>query len=611
VRFLAPAFLAGAALIALPIILHLLRRDVAPRVPFTAVRLLRAAPVDRTRSRRLRDVILLAARVTALLLLAAAFARPYRASVRGNTPLTLIAVDRSFSMGAPGTFERARALAQTEIDRAAGARVAVIAFDDRPDVVAGPGLAGDARAALAKLTPGAGATRYTALLERAAELAGGETAARLVVISDLQRSGFTDSPASLPKDIDLQIRDAGGARANLAIDDLDVRDGRVRVAVHNYGEASATTTLRVGAPSAPGVGRPIQLGAGASVSIALDAPVVIGPIEASITDPAGYPADNERFAVAGPRALPQILVLSGADGAGDGFYLTRALLAGDDRGAIFDVKVLTGQQFSALPPGDIAQAAAVVLLSTEGIHRRAAASFTALFNAGGGAFVAAGPDTDPAVLSRLFALEPGLTAGEDSRPGVLGVSDLRHPVFRPFNGLSANLGQIAFTREWRIGGDQLWRPVAHFSTGAPALVERSVGNGRVLLFASDVDRRWNDFPLHAMFVPFVQEAVRYVAARRPAAGSIPVADVPADVSATPGIVSISGRARPVNVDARESAVERMTPAEFTGAVTRSGAADRRSDRRRGQEREASQGLWRYGLALMLVTLVAEAFVGAR
>jgi hypothetical protein len=58
-------------------------------------------------------------------------------------------------------------------------------------------------------------------------------------------------------------------------------------------------------------------------------------------------------------------------------------------------------------------------------------------------------------------------------------------------------------------------------------------------------------------------------------------------------------------------VERMTPAEFTGAVTRSGAADRRSDRRRGQEREASQGLWRYGLALMLVTLVAEAFVGAR
>ena len=35
--FLTPLYLAGAALIALPIVLHLLRRDVAPPVPFTAV----------------------------------------------------------------------------------------------------------------------------------------------------------------------------------------------------------------------------------------------------------------------------------------------------------------------------------------------------------------------------------------------------------------------------------------------------------------------------------------------------------------------------------------------------------------------------------------------
>ena len=39
--FLYPIFLAGAVAIAIPIALHLLRRDVAPEVPFTAVRLLR------------------------------------------------------------------------------------------------------------------------------------------------------------------------------------------------------------------------------------------------------------------------------------------------------------------------------------------------------------------------------------------------------------------------------------------------------------------------------------------------------------------------------------------------------------------------------------------
>ena len=53
--FLYPAFLAGALAIAIPIALHFLRRDVAPEVPFTAVRLLRRSPLEQTRRKRLRD----------------------------------------------------------------------------------------------------------------------------------------------------------------------------------------------------------------------------------------------------------------------------------------------------------------------------------------------------------------------------------------------------------------------------------------------------------------------------------------------------------------------------------------------------------------------------
>ena len=76
--FLFPAFLIGGLAIAVPIVLHLLRRDVAPEVPFSAVHLLHKTPIERSKRRRLRDLLLLAARVAALLLLAAAFARPYR-----------------------------------------------------------------------------------------------------------------------------------------------------------------------------------------------------------------------------------------------------------------------------------------------------------------------------------------------------------------------------------------------------------------------------------------------------------------------------------------------------------------------------------------------------
>ena len=46
-RFLTPAYLIGGILITLPIVLHWLRSDVAPRVPFSAVRLLAARPIER------------------------------------------------------------------------------------------------------------------------------------------------------------------------------------------------------------------------------------------------------------------------------------------------------------------------------------------------------------------------------------------------------------------------------------------------------------------------------------------------------------------------------------------------------------------------------------
>src|SRR4051812_46227395 len=120
---LTPLYLLGAALIALPIVLHLLRRDVAPPVPFTAVSLLRKSPVDRSRRHRLRDLILLAARICALLLLAGSFARPYLTGAPATTRTTVIAVDRSFSMSAPSRFDRARTLAREAIDTAAGDRI--------------------------------------------------------------------------------------------------------------------------------------------------------------------------------------------------------------------------------------------------------------------------------------------------------------------------------------------------------------------------------------------------------------------------------------------------------------------------------------------------------
>ena len=88
-------------------------------VPFGTVRFLRRAPVEHARRRRLREWLLLALRTLALVLLALSFARPYLVDTRAAQagPVTVIAVDTSYSVSAPQQVERARALARRALER--------------------------------------------------------------------------------------------------------------------------------------------------------------------------------------------------------------------------------------------------------------------------------------------------------------------------------------------------------------------------------------------------------------------------------------------------------------------------------------------------------------
>ena len=67
----------------------------------------------------------------------------------------------------------------------------------------------------------------------------------------------------------------------------------------------------------------------------------------------------------------------------------------------------------------------------------------------------------------------------------------------------------------------------------------------------------------------------------------------------------------VNIDVRESAIDRLTPAEFATLVSRAPAPPLSQPLRVAEQTEARQGYWRYGLMLMLAALIAECFVGSR
>jgi hypothetical protein len=63
------------------------------------------------------------------------------------------------------------------------------------------------------------------------------------------------------------------------------------------------------------------------------------------------------------------------------------------------------------------------------------------------------------------------------------------------------------------------RVIARLSDQTPLLLERKIGEGRALLLASGLDNLTNDFPLHPIFVPFVEQTARYLSGTERRGGS--------------------------------------------------------------------------------------------
>ena len=138
-----------------------------------------------------------------------------------------------------------------------------------------------------------------------------------------------------------------------------------------------------------------------------------------------------------------------------------------------------------------------------------------------------------------------------------------------------------------------------------------------LVLASDLDNRWNNFPLHATFVPFLHEAIEYLSSHStPGAGYL-IGQVGADVR-EPGIVAMAAAGVPsatrrvaINVDPREADSARLSVDEFETAIVRVGDDVAPAVRVERRDEENRQHLWQYLMAAMLMLLVAEGVVAAR
>ena len=125
--FLAPWFLAGVALLGLPVWLHLLQQHKNTPLQFPSLMFFEKRTMTSTRQRRLRYIALLILRLLLLLLLAIAFSQPYfdqNVPISSGKRLKLIAIDNSFSMRRGSSLEDAKRAAQGE----AAGRAQVLSF---------------------------------------------------------------------------------------------------------------------------------------------------------------------------------------------------------------------------------------------------------------------------------------------------------------------------------------------------------------------------------------------------------------------------------------------------------------------------------------------------
>lgn len=226
--WLFPLYLAGAAAVVLPILLHLRRRPPKERVVFSSLMFLEKTPEILTKRSKLEQLLLLALRCLALLLLAIMFARPFvrggsDSLVAGKGEAVVLLVDTSASMQRSDLWSQAVKTITGRASKASPAdRVSLVLFDRESktlwsfdqDAKAAASRAAQIDAALKTAKPGWSATDLgRALVDAAGSFQRGGSSAeapakkRIVLVSDLQDGSKLDALRGFawPDDVEVEV----------------------------------------------------------------------------------------------------------------------------------------------------------------------------------------------------------------------------------------------------------------------------------------------------------------------------------------------------------------------------------------------------------------------
>jgi hypothetical protein len=501
-------------------------------------------PFRSVRRQRIRHWILFALRCLALILLAAAFARPFFDSDERNVGAAgagprevVVLLDRSYSMAYGDRWARAISAAERAIAGIGAAdRASLVLFDHEAIAAAGP--TSDVallRTALRDARPAAGATRYAPALAVAQQLL--ESAERprreVVVISDFQRAGWDGQELPrMPAPASVTTVDVGDpTTANALVTGVDVtRDAAggvdraivaarlARKGERAIGDARVTLELNGREVEAKRVSLPASGATSVTfASVAVPDATTRGTVRVSVPTAEDRLAVDDvfHFVLARAQVVSVLIVEPSSAPAARMMFLPRALGIGDR--PTFRV---AQRRADRVTPDDV-NGARVVILHGVGMPSGAVGDrIRALVRGGGGLIVALGEHNGGRALSGATDLLPG-TIGEiidrsAERGGSLGSLDRSHPALESFRGSrSGDFTSARYLRYRALSPTATDAVLARFDDGAVALAERRVGPGRVLVFSSTFDGYWNDLPVQPVFLPLVQSLVRHGAGWMP------------------------------------------------------------------------------------------------
>lgn len=362
-------------------------------------------------------------------------------------------------------------------------------------------------------------------------------------ITDVQARDWRQSSARLQEAL-ANLRNSAevflvpvpGGPANLAVTDLDLVSGvlrkgtiaRYQATVKNCGTdpvANVEVQCRVEGVQIDSKTIPL-ITAGGSETVSLFVPFHnAGPtrITAEITGDL-LPTDNVRRVMAVVRDRVSVLCVDGSDGDA-GRLIMAALLARSD-GAQDEDYVVRSVPWLSLPSQSLDDVDVIVLADVPEITPEQVDQLSRHVRQGNGLVWFAGPNVKAAVWNERSASGPNpllpakfgppvdtSTTQGAGRPLDPAMPD--HSVCLPLRSLPEDLfSETRFLLRLDVEPTPSSFPVLSLAgSGAPILLEHSLGRGHVFLFTTSAETSWNNMALTPVFPMLMQQIVTYLAGR--------------------------------------------------------------------------------------------------